>query len=789
MESTVTDVNASFTVPQYGLTCDLGTARKPADARWQTLRSERTMGGEEAQGLLRPSPEGTAMLTRLALFTVRKRRWVLSVTVLFLLASIGLGTGAFGVLKTAGFDDPSSESARAEALLEKHFGGGEPNVVLVLTADAGSVDDPALASDGAALVARLETIEGVDQVLSYWSLDNAPALRSSDGDTALVLVRVVGDEEFVEEQLATIDEQFTGTQGRFTVLLGGSEAVFADIGHTIEGDLLRAELIAIPLTLILLLFVFRSLIAALLPLFVGVIAIFGTLLSLYVIGSATDVSIYAVNLTTALGLGLAIDYSLFIVSRFREELDAGRSIEAAVTRTVQTAGKTVLISALTVAVSLSALLVFPLYFLRSFAYAGVAVVLLALLGSIVSLPALLAVLGHRVDSVRIGRRRTARAASEGTWHRIATLVMRRPIPIAATVVVVLVLLGAPFLRATFGAPDDRVLPTSAGSRQAGDILRSEFSGNAAEGFGVVAEGVGADRLADIAAAAAALSAMEGIDRVESAAGTFVGGQRSSSSPNDGGYFASDGAAITWMSIVPGFPVVSPEGERLVKDIRDLDLPFEVAVEGQAAGLVDSKAAIGSALPWAIAIIVIATFILLFLMAGSLLVPLKALILNTLSLTATFGAMVWIFQDGNLSELLGFTATGTLDISMPILMFCIAFGLSMDYEVFLLSRIKEEHDRVGDNEASVALGLERTGRIITAAALLLSITFFAFGTSGVSFIKMFGIGLGLAVLMDATVVRAFLVPAFMRLAGDANWWAPAPLRRLHDRFGLRETEQP
>jgi len=725
------------------------------------------------------------VLTRLAQFSIRRRRWVLSFTLLFLVASMVFGTGAFGVLKTAGFDDPSSESVLARELLEERFEGGEPNVVLVLTAEGRSVDEPGLAADGASIVQRLEDIEGVSGAISYWSLGNAPPLRSNDGDTALVLARLLGDDEFIDEQITLIDEELTGTQGGFTVLLGGANAVFADIGHTIEGDLLRAEMIAIPLTLLLLLFVFRSLVAAVLPLFVGFIAILGTLLSLFIIGSVTDVSIYAVNLTTALGLGLAIDYSLFVVSRFREELRAGRSVEEAVVRTVQTAGKTVLISALTVAVSLSALLVFPLYFLRSFAYAGVAVVLLALLGSIVSLPALLAAIGHRIDSVRIGRRRVERAEQDGAWHRIAVLVMRRPVPVATVVVVFLVLLGAPFLRASFGIPDDRVLPTSAGSRQASEILRTEFSGNAAESFGVVADGVGADRMADIAAAASTLSEMEGVDRVESAAGTFVDGQLATSSPGDASYLASEGSPISWMSVVPDFPVVSPEGEQLVKDIRNLELPFEVGVEGQAAGLVDTKAAIGASLPWAIAIIVIATFVLLFMMAGSLLVPVKALVLNMLSLTATFGAMVWIFQDGNLSGLLGFTATGTLDISMPILMFCIAFGLSMDYEVFLLSRIKEEYDRVGDNEQAVALGLERTGSIITAAALLLSITFFAFGTSGVSFIKMFGIGLGLAVLMDATIVRAFLVPAFMRLAGDANWWAPAPLRRFHDRYGLKE----
>jgi RND superfamily putative drug exporter len=725
------------------------------------------------------------MLNRLALFTVRRRRWVLSLTVIFIVVASVFGTGAFGVLKSEGFNDPSSESVKAETLLDENFGGGEPNIVLVLSANGQNVDSPSLTSQGQALTKQLASISGVDQVLSYWSTGNAPTLRSADSESALIVARLDGEDEFVDQQLALVKEQLTGSQGDFNVVLGGSDAVFADIGSTIESDLLRAELIAIPLTLVLLLFVFRSVIAALLPLFVGVTAIFGTLLSLFIIGSVTDVSIYAVNLTTALGLGLAIDYSLFIVSRFREELQAGRTNEAAVVRTIETAGKTILISALTVAVSLSALLVFPLYFLRSFAYAGIAVVLLALAGSILSLPALLAVLGQRVNSLRIGKRRVERAESEGAWHRIATFVMRRPIPIATAGVVFLVLLGLPFLRANFGTPDDRVLPTSAQSRQASEILRAEFSGNNAEGFGVVASGVSANQIDEIAATAAAISSLTGVDRVECAAGTFANGESLTSGEADARFLATNGNSITWMSVVPDFPVASPEGEKLVTEIRDLDLPIDVAVEGQAAGLVDSKAAIGRSLPWAIAIIIIATFVLLFMMAGSLLVPLKALILNFLSLTATFGAMVWIFQDGNLSDPLGFTATGTIDISMPILMFCIAFGLSMDYEVFLLSRIKEEYDQVGDNESSVALGLERTGKIISAAALLLSITFFAFGTSDVSFIKMFGIGLGLAVLMDATIVRAFLVPAFMKLAGNANWWAPRPLRRFHDRFGLKE----
>jgi len=736
------------------------------------------------------------MLTRLGWFTVRRRRLVLSFTALFMVAAAVLGAGAFGVLQGGGFDDPSSESATAEALLEQRFGGGDPNLVLVLVGDGASVDGAEQVAAGTDIAARLDSIGGVEQVVSYWSLGSPESLRSTDGDTALVLASVTGDEALVEQRIELIEAELAGDQGVFDVMLGGREAVFADVGSTIEGDLLRAELIAVPLTLMLLLFVFRGVVAASLPLLVGVIAVLGTLLSLFVIGSVTDVSIYAINLTTALGLGLAIDYSLFIVSRFREELQAGRTVEHAVVRTMETAGKTVLISALTVAVSLSALLVFPLYFLRSFAYAGVAVVLLALAGSLLSLPALLAVLGHRVNALRIGRRREQRADHEGMWHRIAMFVMRRPVPIAATVVAVLLLLGTPFLRVNFGTPDDRVLPPSAGSRQASEILRSDFTGNSAESFGVAAEGVGADRIDDIAATAATISAMDGVDRVDSAAGTFVDGDLVATDDTDARFLApadpstapgTAGTDATWMSVVPDFAVVSQQGEQLVQDIRSLDLPIEVGVEGAAAGLVDTKAAIGDALPWAALIIVLATFVLLFLMAGSLLVPIKALVLNFLSLTATFGAMVWIFQDGNLSGLLGFTATGAIDTSMLILMFCIAFGLSMDYEVFLLSRIKEEHDRTGDNEASVALGLERTGSIVTAAAALLAITFFAFGTSGVSFIKMFGIGLGLAVLMDATVVRAFLVPAFMRLAGEANWWAPGPLRRFHDRYGLKESD--
>ncbi len=436
------------------------------------------------------------------------------------------------------------------------------------------------------------------------------------------------------------------------------------------------------------------------------------------------------------------------------------------------------------AVSLSALLVFPQYFLRSFAYAGIAVVLLAMAGAIVALPALLAIVGHRIDSLRVLRRRGPKPEEDGFWYRTATRVMRHPVPVAIGVVAVLLLLGSPFLRVQFGTPDDRVLPESAPSREVSAILRTDFEGDASESFPVVVTGIAGDVDGALAGVAERVSALAGVARVETSTGTFAGGALDATAEADAARYARAGSG--WMSVVPTFAMASSDGERLVSDIRSLDTDDgDVLVGGPAAELVDTKASIVERLPLAIGLIVVATFVLLFLLAGSVLVPIKALVLNVLSLTATFGAMVWIFQDGHLGDWLGFTATGAVDTSVPILMFCIAFGLSMDYEVFLLSRIKEEHDRTGDNDHAVALGLERTGRIVTTAALLLSVTFFAFGTSGVSFIKMFGIGLGIAVLIDAFIIRGTLVPAFMKLAGEANWWAPAPLRRLHDRFGVQE----
>jgi RND superfamily putative drug exporter len=734
------------------------------------------------------------MLLRLGRLTLRRRWAILAATLVAVALAGAFGGGAIGHLKSGGFDDPAAESVKAAATLRDTFGTGDPNLVLLVTAARGGVDDPAMARAGRDLTRRLAAEPDLAQVASYWST-GAPSLKSQDGRQALVLGRVTGDEQTFDQRARQLTAAYAADGTDLRVQVGGQIQVFREVGDQVERDLARAEGIAVPITLLLLVVVFGSAVAGMLPLAVGGVAIVGTLLLLRLLGDLTDVSIYALNLTTALGLGLAIDYSLFIVSRYREELRAGREPADALLVTMTTAGRTVLFSAATVAVALLALLVFPLYFLRSFGYAGIAVVALAALGALVVLPALLAVLGRRVDRLRlpIGRVRSNRAPSRGSpdpsgagfWHRLATGVMRRPLPIATAVVAFLLLLGAPFLGVRFGLPDDRVLPASAGSRQVADALRAGFAADDASALAVVATGTGdpATRRQDIDGYAGALSRLDDVSRVDALTGSYADGRRlQGPTPASRRFAAPDG---TWLSVVPSVGSTTARGEDLVARVRALPAPFGVQVTGPAAQLVDTKASLAAHLPAAAAIIATVTVVLLFLMTGSVVIPLKALVLNLLSLTAVYGAMVFIFQEGHLADVLGFTPTGTIDTSMPVLMFCIAFGLSMDYEVFLLSRIKEEHDRTGDTVAAVAVGLERSGRIVTAAAALLAIVFAAFATSQVSFLQLFGVGTALAVVVDATLIRALLVPAFMRLAGQANWWAPAPLRRLHRRVGLRE----
>ena len=706
---------------------------------------------------------------------------VLVVSFATLVAAAAVGGGVFDRLSNGGFEDPDAESTRAVAVLEERFGTGPTNLVVLVTATDGDVDAAAAVEAGAMLTEELAGRDDLADVVGYWSLGGIDALRSDDGSRALIVARALGDDDRRQEVTEVLLEEIPGDRGAIRVELSGEEVAFREVGETIEGDLARAESVAVPITLLLLIAVFGGIVAALLPVAVGVVAVFGALLVLWLVTGFTDVSVFSINLVTAMGLGLAIDYSLFVVSRFREELAAGHQVTAATQRTVMTAGRTVAFSALTVGVSLSALLIFPLYFLKSFAYAGIGVIIIAMVASVVTLPAALQLLGHRVDALTVWKRHPAPVGT-GFWHRVATTVMARPVPVAVGVTALLLVLGLPFLRVQFGVPDERVLPEGNEARVTLETVATEFGSDDVNGFPIVVPNVSDP--GSIVGYATDVSAVDGVGRVDAATGTYVDGVAVAESDLLSLRFAGEDA--TWLNVVPEVEPISVEAESMVAEIRSIDPGFDVLVGGRSAGLIDSKEAIFDLVPWAALLIALATFVLLFLAFGSVLVPIKAIFLNLLSLTATFGMMVWVFQDGNGAGLLGFTPTGLTDTTTPILMFCIAFGLSMDYEVFLISRIREEYDRTGDNDAAVAIGLERTGRIVTAAALLLSVTFFAFATSGITFIKLFGLGLAIAVLVDATIVRATLVPALMKLAGRANWWAPPFLAGLYRRAGLSES---
>ncbi|MFF9848050.1 MMPL family transporter [Streptomyces litmocidini] len=718
--------------------------------------------------------------------TARPRLTLLVALVLTALAVLA-GGGVADRMGSGGWEDPAAESTYATKALERRFPGSQPNVLLLVDASgaeaaggakasgatkatgaAAPVDNPAVVAEARRLAERLDAEPGVEGVGSYWST-GSPALRSEDGRQAVIAARIPGEEKDAAAVLDRIAPTYRGTHGPVEVSLGGGLAVRHEMQTVIQEDLLRAELIALPVTLVLLVMVFGSAVAALLPLGVGIVAILGTNAVLRGITELTDVSVFAQNLTTALGLGLAIDYALFVVRRYREELAAGADTHTAVRTTLRTAGRTVLFSALTVAVSLAAMLVFPQYFLRSFAYAGIAVVLLAATAALTLLPAALVLLGDRVNALDLRRllrrgRATGEAGDGAGWGRAAALVMRRAPVFAVVTTAGLVLLGLPFLGVKFGTADDRQLPVTASSRVVQDELRDGFPGNPGGGITVLAEGAATP--AQYADYRERISALDGVARAE-------------------GPVTAGGAA--YFSVVPDGETVGADAQRVVGELRTAGAPFATSVTGPAAVLVDSKDAIAERLPWAAGIIVLVTLLLVFLLTGSVVVPVQAVLLNALSLTAMFGAVVWVFQEGHLAGFLGFTSTGDIETTLPVLMFCVAFGLSMDYGVFLLSRIKEEYDATGDHERSVRFGLRHTGGLITAAAVILAVVMVAIGTSRVTNTKMLGLGVALAVLMDAMVVRSLLVPSVMKLTGRLTWWAPGPLRRFHDRFGISEKD--
>ncbi|MFH0519545.1 MMPL family transporter [Streptomyces sp. M41] len=706
--------------------------------------------------------------------TARPRLSLLVALVITALAVLA-GSGVADRLGSGGWEDPHAESTYATKALEREFPASQPNLLLLVDAGSASVDDPAVAAEAKRLAERLAREKGVTGVGSYWQTES-PAMRAQDGREALIAARITGEEKEAGETLDRLAPKLRGTHGPVEVTVGGPVAVRHEMQTIIQEDLLRAEVIALPVTLVLLVMVFGSAVAALLPLGIGIVAILGTNAVLRGLTEFTDVSVFAMNLTTALGLGLAIDYALFIVRRFREELATGAEALTAIGTTLRTAGRTVLFSALTVAVSLAAMLLFPQYFLRSFAYAGIAVVLLAAAAALILLPAALILLGHRVNSLDLRRlfRRArpepsgadgAAGAQEGRgWTRTANVVMRRAPFFALGTTTVLVLLGLPFLGVKFGTADDRQLPSSAESHVVQQHIREGFPGSPGGGLEVLAEGAATQ--AQYADYKGRIAALPDVLRVE---GPLVKGESA--------YF----------TVQPRGEAVDDPAQRLVGELRATEAPFDTEVTGAAAVLVDSKDAIAERLPLAAVFIVIVTLLLVFLLTGSVLIPIQAVVLNALSLTAMFGAVVWVFQDGHLSGLLGFTSPGSIETTLPVLMFCVAFGLSMDYGVFLLSRIKEEYDTTGDHDQAVRHGLARTGGLITAAAVILAVVMVAIGTSRVTNTKMLGLGIALAVVMDAMIVRSLLVPAVMRLTGRATWWAPGTLRRFHERFGLSEGE--
>ena len=699
------------------------------------------------------------MFGRIGRFAAGHARAILWITVLVMIGAGALGFTAFGKLKTEGFADPGAESSQAQDLINGQF-GGRTNLIFLITADSGTVDDPAVKQAGTELSNRLAGDSRLTEVTSYFGT-GAPPMKSTDGRYAIAVAHVTEHDNDLVKALRT---SYGGDQGAIKVSLGGAAAANTDISTQVGKDLALAEGIAVPLILILLVFAFGSLVAALLPLAIALIAVLGTFAELSIFGSITDVSIYAINLTTTLGLGLAIDYALLMVSRFREELALGSPVPDAVERTVRTAGRTIVFSAATVAAALAVLLLFPLYFLRSFAYAGIGVIAIAMLSAVVVLPALLAVLGPRINAGRLPWLRTRTPSSvSALWGRLASYAMRRPVITAVPVLVLLIASAIPLLRVEFGVPDDRVVPSTLDVRAVGDTLRDSFNGDDSRAIQVVTTGPVSE--AAVADYTRRLSALPGVERVN----------------------ATTGRGAERFTVVPRAESVSNEAQDLVRTIRAEPGPSgaDFKVGGPAAVVLDGKHSIGSRLPLAIALIAITTFLLLFLFTGSVLQPLRALLFNVIGLASTLGVMVLIFQEGWLSGALGFTPL-PLNINMLVLLFCIAFGLSMDYEVFVISRIKEMHDYGASPTEAVSYGLSRTGRIVSTAAMLLAVSFFAFGTSGVSFLQLFGLGAGLAVLIDATLIRGILVPVGMRLLGNRAWWAPAPLRRIHNRVGLTES---
>ena len=697
------------------------------------------------------------MFEKLGHVMFKRRKSAVILFIVGILVAGGFGSMAFSRLDSGGYSDPNSDSYKVYTYLTEELNLSDPAVVIIVDSGSTDVTDPVVAQKGIALEKKIAQEAGVTKTLSYWTSGGEATLKSSDGKAAYILVYGEGEAFTPESQKLgqVMQEKYDGSYEGLTLYAGGVGVVGHAITKKISDDLKIAELISIPLTFILLVLVFGALAASAMPLIVGVAAILGAFFILYLFTLFTTVSIYALNLTTGMGLGLGIDYALLMVNRFREELHRGKSVEDSIVTTMATAGKTVFYSGMTVLVTLLSLTFFPLPFLQSFGYAGVSVVALAVIGALFGLPPIMALLGDRIDK-GVVRKSAITPKEDGRWAKTARLVMKRPVSAVVLSMVILGIMAAPITNIKFSQGDSRMLPADNKAAFATALQAERFPGQTGTPIEIIIKD-GANKIEEINNYTSKLGQVNGIVAVLT--------------PQTIG---NDVRIIAYQEMLPR----TPESQELIHNVRNVDSPEGTLVGGVAADYTDSQDGISRTLPWALAWIVLSVLVLIFVFTGSIILPIKAVILNFLSLGATMGALTWIFVDGNMQWLVGsFTVTGTLDTSIVILIAVVVFGLSMDYELFLLSRIREEHLAGKSNVESVAIGLQRSARIITAAAVLLAVVFGAFVTSGVTSIKTMGFGVALAVMLDATIVRGLLVPALMRLFGENNWWAPKSMQRF------------
>ena len=694
------------------------------------------------------------MFERLAHFLIRRRKAALALSLIALVVLGSVGTLLFGRMQSGGYSDPGSESARVWTILQDDFKIEAASVVLIVDSKKGNAASNS--TEALALEKKVAAQPGVDRTVSYWSAGNRKEFLSKDGKAGYIFVFLSNSgQASIGATSRMLQKEFDGDEGNLRVYATGFGVFSSSVNELIKSDLAKSESIAIPITFILLILVFGSLVASGMPLLVGLFAIIGAFFGVWLISLFADVSIFALNLITGLGLGLGIDYALLMVNRFREELHAGKDVEEALVRTVTTAGRTIFFSGLTVAVTLGSLVLFPQYFLKSFAYASLAVVFMAIAAALIPLPAMLAILGHKVDK-GVVRRSSITPKEDGGWSRIARVVMHRPVRVAFVALLFLGVLILPLKGVLFSQADERVLPASNKAAIAAQVQQDRFAGAIANPIQFLIP-VSASGSYEIETYKSEIAQQEHIVALIPGAET------------------KDYIQVQAVSdIAPR----TPAGENQILKLREIPAPNGTLIGGVAADYADSQGGIKSKLPIVVTWIVIAVLLLLFMFTGSIILPFKAIVLNFISLGATIGVMKWIFVDGHLNWLVGsFTNTGTLDTSMLVLVAVTTFGLSMDYELFLLSRIKEEHDAGKGTVDSVAIGLQRSARIITAAAALLAIIFASFILSGVTSIKILGFGVAFAILLDATIIRALLVPALMRLFGEQNWWAPKALKRF------------